>query len=147
MLIATPSRWALGYLAVLLLFTAGCGERVKLGRVSGKITYKGQPVPTGTITFLPTSTGPPASAGIRPDGTYTLETVDIGTGAVVGKHTVMITALQDSPAVGAEERTPLPPPIIPVKYGNTSTSGLTADVQEGDNTIDFDLKDDKPTKK
>jgi hypothetical protein len=142
---ATRARRALGCLAALTLAAAGCGERVKLGRVSGRVTYKGQAVPTGAVTFLPDPGGPPATAAIGPDGTYTLVTPDVGDGAVVGRHAVMITALQAAPAREAHD--PLPPPIIPVRYGNTSTSGLTADVKDGENTIDFDLKDDKAPRK
>src|SRR5262249_50753905 len=142
-----PTRRALMRLAVLTLFSAGCNQGPKLGRVSGRVTYKGKPVPNGAITFLPSPSGPPATAGIQPDGTYTLETPGIGNGAVLGAHALMITALREAPAVGPEERDPLPPPIIPIKYGNTSTSGLTAEVHEGDNTIDFDLKDAPPVLK
>jgi hypothetical protein len=144
---AKPTRRALVCLTVLIVFSAGCAQRVKLGRVSGRVTYKGQPVPNGAITFLPSPSGPPATAAIRSDGTYALQTPDVGDGAVLGKHAVMITALRVGPAMGPEEKDPLPPPIIPVKYGNTSTSGLTAEVQEGDNTIDFELLDDKTTPK
>lgn len=147
MLIAKLFRPALLCLAVLILFSTGCGDRVKLGRVSGRITYKGQPVPSGVITFLPNPSGPPATAAIQSDGTYTLQTPDVGDGAMLGKHAVMIMALRETPAMGPEEREPLPPPIIPIKYGNTSTSGLTAEVNEGDNTIDFELKDDKAVPK
>ena len=81
----------------------------------------------------------PASGAIGPDGTYTLQTDDVGEGAVPGKHAVMITALRVGEARGPEEKDPLPPPIIPNKYGNTSTSGLTAEVKEGDNVINFEL--------
>ena len=144
---ATLLRRVLGCSAILSLILAGCGERVKMGRVSGKVTYKGQPVPNGAITFLPSPSGPPATGAIE-NGTYTLQTPEFGRGAVLGKHEVMITALQDAPTWGPEERTPLPPPIIPVKFGDTSTSGLTAEVQEGENTIDFDLTDEPvPAKK
>lgn len=144
---AKLTRRALAALAVLALLPAGCGQKTKLGRVSGRVTYKGQPVPNGAITFLPDPSGPPATAPIQPDGTYTLQTPDVGEGALVGQHAVMIMALRVGPAMGPEERDPLPPPIIPIKYGNTSTSGLTAEVREGENTIDFDLVDDKAAPK
>src|SRR5262249_48096067 len=125
----------------------GCGGRAKLGRVSGRVTYKGEPVPNGAITFLPDESGPPATGTIGPDGTYTLVTPDVGDGAVLGKHKVMITALRVGPARGAEAKDPRPPPIIPPRFGNTSTSGLPAEVREGANTIDFHLTDDMPPKK
>jgi hypothetical protein len=142
-----PTRRAFARLAVLAFVSTGCSPSVKLGRVSGRVTYKGHPVPNGAITFLPNPSGPPATAAIQSDGTYSLQTPGIGDGAVLGAHAVMITALREGPATEPDERDPLPPPIIPVKYGNTSTSGLTAEVHEGDNTVNFDLKEDKPTPK
>ena len=130
---------AIALLTALVVASGGCGQKVKLARVTGKVTYKGNPVPNGGITFLPDPSGPPASGSIGPDGTYTLQTADLGEGAVLGKHAVMITALQSGEAKGPEERDPLPPPIIPTKYGSTSTSGLTAEVKDGDNVINFEL--------
>jgi hypothetical protein len=120
----------------------GCGgnER-KTAVVTGKVTYKGKPVPTGTITFVPKTPGPPATGELRPDGTYTLTTYRDGDGAVLGEHTVMITALQDMSDRLPEDRNPLPPPIIPSKYSSVSTSGLTATVEDKENAIDFNLGD------
>jgi hypothetical protein len=138
------SRYYLGFAALLgLALAAGCASGdLPTAVVTGKVTYDGKPVPNGTVLFVPAA-GPPATGEIQPDGSYRMTTYANGDGAVLGKHQVCITALQDITGRGAEERTPLPPPIIPEKYMHRATSGLTADVQPGENTIDFALTKQK----
>jgi hypothetical protein len=108
--------------------------------VHGKITYQGKLVTTGTITFVPNATGPSATGEIQKDGTYVLRTYGKEDGAVLGKHTVMIISLQDQAGKLPEERNPLPPMILPDKYRHNQKSGLTAEVKDQDNVINFDLK-------
>src|SRR5262245_21976609 len=127
---------------ILVALLVGCGgDRPRTAVVQGKVTFRGKPVPNGTILFHPAS-GPTAQGEIRPDGTYRLTTFREGDGAVLGKHKVVIVAMQDTGGRLPEERTPLPPPIIPEKYTSIGTSDLRADVKEGENTLDFDLQDD-----
>ena len=99
-------------------------------------------MPNGTVNFVPES-GTAAQGEIQADGSYKLTTFRKDDGAVVGKHSVFIVAMQDMANRLPEERTPLPPPIIPMKYTSLATSDLKAEVQEKENTIDFDLKDEK----
>jgi hypothetical protein len=96
-------------------------------------------VTTGTVTFVPDRPGPAATGAVGPDGTYVLST-DGRAGAVLGRHTVMVVSLEDSAGRLPEERKPLPGLLVPEKYGNNRRSGLSAEVQEGENAIDFDLK-------
>jgi hypothetical protein len=59
----------------------GCGG-VKYGEVSGTVTYKGKPLPAGSITFWPQGGGGnPASSPIAEDGSY-LANVPVGEVAV-----------------------------------------------------------------
>jgi len=70
----------IGFVGVICFFVAGCG--VKLGKVSGKVTYKGAVVPGGTVQFWPQeSKGNPAGALIKEDGSYTAM-VPVGDAAV-----------------------------------------------------------------
>jgi hypothetical protein len=135
----------------LLVALAGLGPCLVLGcskktgmptaPVVGKVTYRGKPVPTGTVMFTPDE-GPAATGNIAPDGTYRLTTYREGDGAVIGRHKVTITALQDMGNLLPEQRSPTPPPLVPVKYLSAETSGLTAEVKpDVTNTIDFHLKD------
>src|SRR5262245_54721186 len=124
------------------LAAAGCGGGPRTAAVRGTVTYQGKPVPNGTVTFVPAA-GPHATGEIGPDGSYTLTTVRAGDGAVPGAYKVVIVALQDMAGRLPEDRTPLPPPIVPTKYTSIATTDLTAEVREGENTIDFALGDGK----
>lgn len=135
-------------LGVVVCFVAGCsGGGQGLAVVKGKITYKGNAVPNGTINFLPADANKPSATGeIQPDGSYVMKTFlsnKPSDGAVVGKHKVVIVAMADMANVLPEQRTPLPPPIVPIKYTSPATSDLTATVENKENTIDFDLQDGK----
>jgi hypothetical protein len=124
-----------------ILAFVGCQSRPPLGHVKGTVTYRDKPVPNGTISFIPEVPGTSATGTIEADGSYKLKTAGAGEGALVGKHKVMIVALQDMSGRLPEERNPLPPPIVPVKYMNLATTDLQAEVKQGDNIIDFKLVD------
>ena len=127
--------------AVLAL--AGCGgDRLKTAVVRGTVTYNGRPVPHGTISFIPAS-GPSATGELQPDGSYTLTTYRKGDGAVPGRHTVVIVAMQDMSDRLPEQRNPLPPPIVPVRYTSLATSDLRAEVKDEENMVNFSLRDEK----
>jgi hypothetical protein len=147
MLVVRPAAVAL-FLTASFCLTAGCGSSSQgLALVKGKVTYKGKPVPNGTINFLPTNGNKPSASGeIQSDGSYSLKTFVSNRpsdGAVVGQHKVVIVAMVDMASRLPEERIPLPPPIVPVKYTSPATSDLTAEVENKENMIDFDLKDEK----
>jgi len=81
-------------MALLAGLIAGCGEKgLTRYRVSGSVTYKGKPVPVGTIQFAPDAskgnTGPSAFAGIR-DGRYDSDAD--GRGTIGGPHIVSVDA-------------------------------------------------------
>jgi hypothetical protein len=137
---ALRCRWAVVSAAALVL--AGCGpDQPKTAVVRGKVTFQGKAVPNGTILFMPAS-GPSAQGEIQPDGSYTLTTFRKGDGAVLGKHTVVIVAMKDMGDTLPEARSPLPPPLVPDKYTSAATSDLRAQVEDKENTIDFQLQDD-----
>ena len=86
-----------------LLLLGGCGSGLpERGKVTGKVTFNGKPVPEGTVTFYP-QTGRSASGRIQPDGTYTLTTFDEGDGAIVGSHEVTIEAVRFAGAPRGQE--------------------------------------------
>jgi hypothetical protein len=66
--------WRILLPAALLAALTGCGGSAKL---TGKVTYKGQPVLSGTVTVL-NEDGTAASGVIQPDGTYAVEGVKRG---------------------------------------------------------------------
>jgi hypothetical protein len=126
--------------ALLLLPLIGCGERrAGTAIVRGTVTLNGKAVPNGTVNFIP-EMGPSATGEIQPDGSYTLTTYKPGDGAVLGTHKVVIVAMADNAGMLPEARSPTPPPIVPVKYTSPATTDLTAQVEDKENTINFDLK-------
>src|SRR5690348_285986 len=84
----TRNRWHLTLL-VLLLAASGCGG--PLVKVTGKLMYKGEPVPSTIVTFHPDEEGKRASNGITDDdGNFALTYSKTETGALRGKHTVTL---------------------------------------------------------
>jgi hypothetical protein len=129
-------RRRLACLAAAALLLSGCGDdRPKTALVRGTVTYRNKPVPNGTIIFIPAD-GTAATGTIGRDGSYTLTTFRQGDGAILGTHKVVVMALKET------DNTPAPP-IVPLKYMSQTASDLRAEVQEGENTINFDLEDDK----
>ncbi len=132
--------------AVGLLIGAisGCTESVERPKtfpVGGKVTYKGQPVPKGTVTFQPDE-GHPAVGEIQSDGTYQLSTFAQGDGALPGHHKVFIIANTADPTKipGSTPGWTPPKDLVPKKYNTAATSGLEATISQDQKTIDFDLK-------
>ncbi|UUO04700.1 hypothetical protein M4951_15025 [Blastopirellula sp. J2-11] len=130
------SRLMSGLLAAIVLTQVGCGARgPEMGDVTGTVTYKGKPLHTGTITFIPEEEGLPlAYAEIQSDGVYEGFTEEFGKGVPVGKHRIMIMAVQENGPEAAAIA------LLPPKYGSDRQSGLTAEVVGGENKIDFTLK-------
>jgi len=97
---------ALGLAAAL----AGCGpgNGLTMGRVSGVVTYKGEPVEFGEVLFLPDSekgnSGVPSMGPIGKDGRYTMSTQEAGDGVIAGYHKVGIRVLDPEPV--AKVQTP-----------------------------------------
>ena len=142
--------FALSFGTCFALVLAGCGGEAGIARVSGRITYKGKPVEKGEIFFTPEEPGKRGSQGlIDSSGNYTLSTYGSGDGAYVGKHKVnIISQGPDKPIppkmkgrMMEEDMQGTGDPLIPRKYFSTQTSGLSAEVANKSNQVDFDLQD------
>lgn len=146
-------------LALATLTATGCssssGPRPGLPRVvpaRGVVRYNGQPLAGATVTFTNTSAQVAASGLTDADGRFTLTTFTPGDGAVPGKHLVVVTKVEstgqnqltDKSAAPVFRPGGAPPPhrwVIPQRYANPQTSGLTADISEsGDNNVALELK-------
>jgi len=126
--------------ACLAFFLVGCGPPgLATAPVRGKVTYNGRPVPNGTVITRPEGDKPSATGEIKSDGSYELTTYSPGDGAVLGKHAVMIMAVEDSSGKLPEERSATPALIVPRKYTSFDASGLSIEVTQGQNTYDFEL--------
>lgn len=130
-------------LALSMALLAGCSGNkpdVPFGTVTGRVTWKGEPVVDALVAFEP-PTGRGSYGRTDSTGSYQLRYRGKPWGAVVGEHVVRITTSQ---LLNAEkERNGAAPEIsreiLPAKFNRASR--LTATVREGENTIDFDLND------
>ena len=135
------SWWCSLTFAVIL---SGCGQREYSGPqrfpLSGKVTYDGETVDAGSISFLPLSDGEQrVSGGSIEGGAYVVPEEQ---GANAGKHRIEIRWQK---ATGKKIRDPQSGEMVeqraeglPPKFHKDSE--LTADVSASQTKIDFDLK-------
>ena len=128
-------------LSFVLIPLIGCGATNNKGQLSGKVAYKGQPVPLGTIYFHSTNGGR-ISAPIK-DGLYQTSDVPAGectvTISTVSAHAVPLTTDTKGKAPSASKEGG--EFKIPKKYADQKTSGLSFTVTGSAQTKDFDLTD------
>ena len=150
-----------GFLTVLGCSDDGLGAR---NPVSGTVTYKGEPLAKGTITFMTEAGGGRGAMGEIKDGKYTMTTQTPGDGAFAGTYGVTIVDLVIDAAAATKETNdraakekkdaPVMPDqaamgkalanaknTVPPKYQTPQTSGLKAEVKSGSNTLNYDLVD------
>ncbi len=121
-------RWILAGLA---LCACGCGGAT----VSGKVTYQGRPVTSGSVIIL--GADRQARSGvIEADGSYAVEGVTPGE--------VKIGVVSHDPAKGRHQGKKPPPPRgtwfpLPPRYEDPETSGLGCTVGGGQVRHDIEL--------
>jgi len=130
----------LAWLAALLLFSAGCSDGLRRAAVSGQILVDKDPLQEGKIDFLPSEPNAgPSTGAIVKDGKYS---IPAGEGVIVGKNRVEIRGFRKSgrkiPDVW-EKGKMIDEMIsaIPAEFNDKTT--LTREIQEGNNTLNFDL--------
>jgi hypothetical protein len=114
-------RAAPAAVALLLAVLAGCGPRV--GNVSGRVLLDGQPLPSGTVTFVAPD-GREWPYRIGPDGEYQIADFP------AGPARVKVTSQPRSPfgkTAPAEPR----PAVLPDRYQDPQRSGLDLTVGPG----------------
>jgi hypothetical protein len=134
--------WILCVLSAFTLAVAsGCGGgNLNREAVSGAVTLDGEPLPQGTIRFLPTAEGQSAGGKITA-GKFTISQAE---GPAPGVYRIEIVSYQstgnqipdpDSPGATKEELKQM----IPAIYNRNST--LTETIVAGkENEFSFDLK-------
>jgi hypothetical protein len=143
----------------------GLGKRYP---VSGTVTYNGNLLEKGSISFVPDDPKGVGATGTIENGSYTLSTGGNNDGAQAAKYKVTITAKEDASAKakadfdkaraarkntsGTEEITIVPrqfmvkaeaeaKSLIPAGYGDPRTTTLTAEVKAESNKFNFELSD------
>jgi hypothetical protein len=107
----------------------------------------GQPVAEATVIFEPQGSTPAATGTTDSAGRFVLTTFDTDDGAVPGEYKVAVRKVQvikgERPANAPDDLASPPPDekwLLPMKYGNTTTSGFTASVKaETKNEFKFEL--------
>jgi hypothetical protein len=129
--------------ASVLLLTAGCGGPYD-STVNGLVKFDGNPLPRGTVSFIPQSQGPPAYGMIGDDGMYKLRT-GREEGLKSGSYIVTVAANEQTTVnVKNGGPPPLGKPITPEWYRNPTTSGLNFTVKPGKNEINLELSKTPP---
>jgi len=130
-----------------LMFGSGCfgKQGIETAPASGVVTYNGQPLAYGRVSFRPEA-GSPATGEIQPDGSFSLSTYGNSDGAIVGTHQVAVVATEVD--AGVTNATPantemkVAKSMIPKKYTSFSTSELTVEVVAGgENQFTLELND------
>lgn len=130
-----PMGWT-WILAAALAACLGCGSggnHPALGRVAGLVTLDGQSVPGASVVFEPQGAGAASNGLTDSSGRYELWYTDGVKGAALGSHSVRIET-QPNP----DPQTGQIPPQLPARY--SGGGALSASVQAGDNTINFELE-------
>jgi len=155
-------------LIVVLVFcclsglSCGRGDRIPgLVEVKGTVAYKGAPVDGATVSFAPKTFEPGTRASVAltaPDGTFILLTQG-QRGILPGDYDVTVVkrtipaipeGVRSSEALEAymEQHGRMPPVVseeirdlVPRKYGDAATSGLSYTIKKGQAPIEIELKD------
>lgn len=136
----------------------GCGGKQQNGNlpetysVSGVVTWQGQPLDGAILNFQRVDGSRGAVGRTNAQGKYRLTTFKSNDGVVPGEYHVVIVKYEIPPATPSQSEDETPPAaniakieeteeknLLPARYANPRTSGLTATVTEGKNIIDFHL--------
>lgn len=125
-----PRLGGLGLL-LALIGLAGCGNADNMADVAGAVTFDGQPVNEGNITFVPVDGKSPTAGGVIKEGRYQARVpigrmkVAISAPRVVGTKKIYDTP--DSPVM------PITVEALPARYSDREKTEIEINVQPGGN--------------
>jgi hypothetical protein len=129
-------------LALALLAACGC-NRSGLLKASGRLTYKGQPVPSTYLTFHPDDKHKRPSHALTDDnGHFTVTNSRSEVGLVPGRHTVSLRYFPSGP----EDLGQAPPKAsrelkaVIAKYGDPDKSPLHVEVTSSGQVLEINLE-------
>ena len=131
-------------LAAGVMLIAGCGSKNALDTIPirGEVIYNGKPLTEGTVVYLPApgSKSRQATGPLESDGSFSLTTQSADDGAMKGEYQIIVLAYKPKPpepkskeeleALINKEGESQRGFIIPEKYTNPETSGLSDTVDE-----------------
>lgn len=131
---------AFAFLATMLAVgtLVGCGGDIHRVQLSGEVTYKGQPVETGQIRFVPVSgNDAPLTIAKIANGRYDTGKKD---GAAVGSYKVMILAFNPNDPIPTGPGSPARRQLLPANYNTQSELTISIKPEEDNKIADFELK-------
>jgi len=120
--------------ALLAVLSTRCGKPLDVVSVEGHVSYKGEPIANGVLTFFP-ERGRATPTNTDASGDFSLDLPP-------GQYTVIVNVGVKLPP-GWKEGDPIPPQktVLPPEYTTRAKSSLRANVGEGlHGPIDFALK-------
>lgn len=126
------SRW----IVLACLVFSGCSSEELTGKLKGSVTFNGKPVTEGIANLMNQEFGRAYSAPLGPDGTF-----EIKDPVIVGSYVVFIAPpIGAAPTIDAPVVKEVNPENIPAKYRSEKTTDLKADIIDGENNLNFDMK-------
>ncbi len=134
-------------LVVALIAAVGCGE--KATTIDGKVTYNGEPVEMGAISFRPTDGKGQVFAALILDGAYSVPKAVPGSRTVAIRGTKKVNfgrSSEEAARLAAEQQAAGNAMAAHIAeaadYIPTDAEGnnQTIEIASGDQTIDFNLK-------
>jgi prepilin-type processing-associated H-X9-DG protein len=104
--------------------------------VSGHVTLDGQPVEGATVVFTPTEQGGRVAKGATDaTGRFALKSSETGDGAKPGTYRVSVSKTDNTNKNEVRH-------FLPSTFADPATSPLAAEITQGTNQFDFDLRSD-----
>lgn len=142
----------------LFPLAAGCGSSSQ-GTVSGKVSYKGKPLPGGEVRFFPEAEGGSFYSAIASDGSYSITKLPRGPAKITVTFSRENPLTKMNPRIKAKAEKGIQQQMeatkahskgesapastenvtLPEKYGDPAKSGLKVDVTGGKQTFDMNL--------
>ena len=128
-----------GLCLLLAPLVTGCGGNSGPARykITGKVTYQGQPVEKGEITFEDPTAGQVNNATLGSGGSYSTELPAGDYRVSVAPLLVELKSTADTPPDMVPDPTVK---NIPKRYWRQESSALSAPIAKDKRTFDFDLK-------
>jgi hypothetical protein len=122
---------------LMILTLWGCNPGVKLVPVSGRVLLDGRPLGSGSVMLQP-KVGPAARSQIGADGTFELGTYNPRDGVRPGPAAVRVTSVA-AVQVAPDQEQPAGKSLIPLRYADFATSGITVEVVDGMQPVEIEL--------
>jgi hypothetical protein len=136
-----PRRAAVAGALFVALVAGGCGSP-DFVKVTGRVTYKGQPVPSTQLRFVPDNGERPSTGLTDDDGHFTVRYSKRQAGTPPGSYTVFLTYIPSN----EEENHTAPPKAskelkaVIAKYGDPKTSSLHYELTKDGQVLEINLE-------